>query len=78
MIRGSGSDWTAVAIDEVLPSFFTKSGRAAQLLENAQRSINSLLASFPLQLTQMFLGHSSPSRAHSGTQIPWLNLPREN
>src|SRR6266487_2844078 len=77
MIRRGGSNWTAVAIDEVLASFFTKSGRTAQLLENAQRSINSLLASFSLQLTQMLLGHGSPGGAHSGTQIPWLNLPRE-
>jgi hypothetical protein len=66
MIRRGGSDWTAVAIDEVLAIFFTKSGRAAQVFENAQCSINSLLAGFALKVMQMFPGDGSPCRAHSG------------
>src|SRR4029453_15666106 len=77
MIRRSGGYWTAVAVDEVLPVFFTKSRCAAQLLENAERSINSLLARFAAQLAQMFFRHASPSSAHSGAQISGINLPRK-
>src|SRR5256886_14328398 len=63
MIRRGGSDWTAVAVDEVLAIFFTKRGRAAQLFENAQCSVNSLPAGFALQVRQMFPGYGSPRRA---------------
>src|SRR5205814_10705318 len=77
MIRRGGSDWTAVAIDEVLAIFFTKRGRAAQLFENAQCSVNSLPAGFALQVRQMFPGYGSPSGAHSGAPILWLNPTRE-
>lgn len=77
MIRCGGSDWTPVAIDEVFPIFFPKSCRTTQFLENAQCSINSLPAGFPLELPHMFLGYGSPGGAHSGTQISWLNLPGE-
>src|SRR2546429_3140705 len=65
MIRRGGSDWTAVAVDEVLAIFFTKRGRAAQLFENAQCSVNSLPAGFALQVRQMFPGYGSPRGAHS-------------
>src|SRR5256885_16875022 len=65
MIRRGGSDWTAVAVDEVLAIFFTKRGRAAQLFENAQCSVNSLPAGFALQVRQMFPGFGSPRGAHS-------------
>src|SRR6266516_6260642 len=77
MIRCSRSNWTPVAVDEVLAIFFVKTGRAAQLLENTECGIDSLLTSFALQLAQMFLGHLSTSSAHSGAQISWLNLTRE-
>ena len=77
MIRRGGCNWTAVAVDEVPPIFFTKTGRAAQLLQNVERSINSLLAGSALQLVQMFFGYSSASGAHSCAQVSWLNLPRK-
>src|SRR5258708_6608449 len=77
MIRRGSSNRTPVPIDEVLAIFFAKSGRPAQLLENAQRSVNSLLTCFALQLIQMFLGHGSPSGTHSSAQISRLNLARE-
>jgi hypothetical protein len=77
MICRGGSDWTAVPIDEVPAIFLAKNGGAAQVLENAQRSINSLLPGFAFQLMQMFLGYGSPSGTHSGAQISWLNLPGE-
>ena len=57
MICCCGGDWTAVAVDEVLSIFFLKSSRAAQLFENAECSINSLLSRFATQLGQMFVGH---------------------
>ena len=77
MIRGCSSDWTAIAVDEVLPIFFAKSSRAAQLLENAQCSINSMLPGFAAPFGQMLLGQGSASGAHPGAQGIWLNLPRE-
>ena len=77
MICCCGGDWTAVAVDEVLSIFFLKAGRAAQLFENAECSINSLLSRFAAQVVQMFAGDLSASGAHSGTQISWLNLTRE-
>jgi|SRR6516165_4115618 len=77
VIRCRGSDWTAFAVDEVLAIFFLESGRATQLFENAERSINSLPSSFAAQLGQMFVGHSSSCGAHSCAQISWLNLARE-
>src|SRR5882724_13299383 len=77
MICCCGGDWTAVAVDEVLSIFFLKAGRAAQLFENAQCSINSLLSRFAAQVVQMFAGDLSASGAHSGTQVSWLNLTRE-
>jgi hypothetical protein len=46
MISCRGRDWATVAINEVLPIFFLESSRAAQLFENAERSINSLLSRF--------------------------------
>ena len=54
MICCCGGDWTAVAVDEVLSIFFLKAGRAAQLFENAECSINSLLSRFAAQVLQMF------------------------
>ena len=57
MICCCGGDWTAVAVDEVLSIFFLKAGRAAQLFENAECSINSLLSRFATQVVQMFTGH---------------------
>ena len=48
VVRRGGSNWTTVGMDEVLPIFFTKTGRAAQILENAQGSVNSLLTGFAL------------------------------
>ena len=77
MICCCGGDWTAVAVDEVLSTFFLKAGGAAQLFENAEGSINSLLSSFAAQVVQMFAGDLSASGAHSGAQILWLNLTRE-
>src|SRR5438034_11639283 len=77
MIRRGSSDRTAVTMDEVLAIFFTKRGRAAQVFENAQCSVNSLPAGFALQVRQMFPGYGSPSGAHSGAQILWLNPTRE-
>ena len=75
MIGRRGSNGTAVAVDKVLPIFFAKTGRAAQLLENVECSIDSLLASSALQFAQMFLGHFSTGSAHSGAQVFWLDLP---
>jgi hypothetical protein len=66
MIRRRRGDWTAVSIDEVLSILFTKSGCAAQLFEDAQCSIHSLLAGFALQVTQVFPGYRSSSGTHSG------------
>src|SRR6187200_3193899 len=74
--RGVGN-WTAVAVDEVLSIFFLKAGRAAQFFENAECSINSLLSRFATQVVQMFDADLSPSGAHPGTQISWLNLTGE-
>src|SRR5215469_13616939 len=54
MINRGGSNRAAVAINEVLPIFFTKSRCAAQLLENAECGINSLLAGFAAQFAQVF------------------------
>lgn len=75
MISCCGGDWTAVAMDEVLPIFFLKSSRAAQLFENAECSINSLLSRFATQLGQMFTGHSLARGTHSGAQISGFDLP---
>ena len=77
MIRGGGRDWTTVAVDKMFSIFFAKTCRAAQFLKKAECSINSLLASFPLQCAQMFLSHVSAGVPHSGTQIPGLHLTRE-
>ncbi len=77
MISCCGGYWTAVAVDEVLSIFFLKAGGAAQLFENAECSINSLLSRFAAQVVQIFAGDLSPSGAHSGAQILWLNLTRE-
>jgi len=49
MIRRGGSNRTAVAADEVFSIFFTKAGHPTQVLENAKRSIDSLLPGFALQ-----------------------------
>ena len=75
MISCCGGDWTAVAVDEVLPIFFLKSSRAAQLFENAECSINSLLSRFATQLGQMFIGHGLTRGTHSGAQISGFDLP---
>ena len=75
MISCCGGDWTAVAVDEVLSIFFLKAGRAAQLFENAECSINSLLSRFAAQLGQMFVGHGLARGAHSGAQISGFDLP---
>lgn len=77
MISGSGGDWTPVAIDEVLPIFFLKSSRAAQLFENVECSIDSLLSRFAAQLGQMFVGHGLARGTHSSAQISWFDLTRE-
>ena len=77
MVCCCSGDWTAVAVDEVLSIFFFKAGRAAELFENAKRSINSLLSRFAAQVVQMLVGDLSTSGAHSGAQISWLNLTRE-
>ena len=74
MISCCGGDWTPVAIDEVLPIFFLKSSRAAQLFENVECSINSLLTRFAAQLGQMFNGDCLPRGTHSGAQISWVDL----
>ena len=74
MIGSCGGDWTAVAMDEVLPIFFLESSRAAQLFENAECSINSLLSRFATQLGQMFTGHGLASGTHSGAQISGFDL----
>src|SRR5205823_12755448 len=49
MIRGGSSNWTAVAVDKMFSIFFAKACRSAEFLKDAQRGINSLLASFTLQ-----------------------------
>src|SRR5437870_13387181 len=77
MIRRGGSDWTAVAVDEVLAIFFTKRGRAAQLFENAQCSVNSLPAGFALEVRQMFPGYGSPSWVGFGALRSRLNPARD-
>src|SRR5438093_13395257 len=77
MIRRGSSDRTAVTMDEVLAIFFTKRGRAAQVFENAQCSVNSLPAGFALQVRQMFPGYGSRSGAHFGAQTLWRNPTRE-
>ena len=75
MICRCGGDWTAVAIDEVLPILFPKSGRATQFFENPECSINSLLSRFATQLGEMFMGYGLSSCTHSGAQIPGFDLP---
>ena len=75
MIRRGGCNWTAVAMDEVLSIFFLKSSRAAQLFENAECGINSLLSRFATQLGQMFIGHGLARGPHSGAQISGFDLP---
>lgn len=77
MIRRGGGNWTAGAVNKVLPVFFAKAGRAAQFLQNPQSSINSLLAAFAAQFAQMFPGDGSASGAHSGPQLSRLNLSGE-
>src|SRR5215471_3452217 len=77
MIRRSRSNWTAVAVNEVFPVFFAKSGCATEFLENAECSIDSLFAGFTAQLAQMFLGHTSSSCPHSGTQSSRFYLAGE-
>ena len=74
MIRRCRGDWTAIAIDEVLPILFPKSGRATQFFENPECSINSLSSCFVLELGQMFIGHGSPRGAHASAEMSWLNL----
>ncbi len=61
MISCCGGDWTAVAVDEVLSIFFLKSSRAAQLFENAECSINSLLSRFATQLGRCSLATAWPA-----------------
>src|SRR5262249_24534168 len=68
MIGRSGSNWTAVTTNKVLPIFFTKGGHSAQLLENAQRGIDSLLTRFALHFAKMFLGYGPASGTHSSAQ----------
>jgi hypothetical protein len=46
MISCCSGDGTPVAMDEMLPIFFLKSSRAAQLFKNGECSINSLLSRF--------------------------------
>ena len=75
MIGRCGGDWAAVAMDEVFPIFFLKGSRAAQLFENAQCSINSLLSRFAAQFGEMFTGHGLASGTHSGAQTPGFDLP---
>src|SRR6516225_6074253 len=77
MIRRSGSDWTAVAVNEVFPAFLAKTCCAAQFLENAECSINSLFVGFTVQFAQMFAGHGSAGGPHSSAQISWFYLARE-
>ena len=75
MICCCGGDWTAVAVDEVLSIFFLKSSRAAELFENAECSINSLLSRFAPQVVQMFISYGLACGTHSGTQTSWFDLP---
>ena len=75
MVRCCGGDWAAVAMDEVLPIFFLKSSRAAQIFENAECSINSLLPCFAVQVGEMFIRHGLASGTHSGAQISGFDLP---
>src|SRR5262245_39855567 len=77
MIRRSRSNRTTVAINKVFAIFFAKVGRAAEFLENAECSINSLFAGFTVQFAHMFMGHCSAGGPHSGAQISWLNLAGE-
>jgi len=62
-------------MDEVLPIFFLKSSRAAQLFENAECSINSLLSRFAVQLGEVFVGHGLAGGTHSGAEISGFDLP---
>jgi len=62
-------------MDEVLPIFFLKSSRAAQLFENAECSINSLLSRFAVQLGEVFVGHGLAGATHSGAEISGFDLP---
>ena len=78
MISCGGGDWAAVAMDEVLPIFFLESGRTAQLFENAECSVNSLLSRFAAQIWQMFIRHGLASGTHPGAQISGFDLRREN
>ena len=75
MIRCRSGDWTAIAVDKVLPIFFLKSSRAAQFFENAECSINSLLSRFATQLGQMFISHGLTRGTHSGAEISGFDLP---
>ena len=75
MISCCGGDWTAVAVDEMLSIFFLKAGGAAQLFENAECSINSLLSRFATQVGEMFVGYGLTGGTHSGAQISGFNLP---
>src|SRR5207244_12898734 len=72
----SGSDRTTSAIDKMLSTFFAETGGAAEFLENAQGSINSLLASLTLDAAQIFLVYSSSGEPHSSAQLPGLHLAR--
>src|SRR2546430_15120651 len=51
----SGSDRTTSAIDKMLSIFFPKTGGAAEFLENAHGSIDSLLAGLKLHALHVFL-----------------------
>ena len=75
MISCRGGDWAAVAMDEVLPIFFLETSCAAQLFENAECSINSLLSRFATQLGEMFVGYGLTRGTHSGAQISGFDLP---
>ena len=74
MIGCCGGDWAAIAINEVLSILFLKSSRAAQLFENAECSINSLLPCFAAQLGEMFIRHGLASGTHSGAEISGFDL----
>jgi hypothetical protein len=69
---------TTVTADEMFPFTLFKTGRAAEVGENAKRGVNPLLAGLAFYFRQMLVRHFPTHLPHPGLQFSRAQFSREN
>ena len=67
--RGRGQR-TAVATDKMFAFAFLKAGRAAEVRQDAESGVDSLLPGLSFHFSQVFVCHLSTDLPHSTLQFP--------